>query len=281
MPSIKAGGINPYVQEGSGYDSTIPQVDRILNTNGTIEWELQFRLPRAPKFAVSSSFVGSAEQGTASSQITSENTVTLNFKIPTGSRLFAGLKITADGATTTIDGAKSGDVYLNSETGVLYTLTNRIWKASEKSIKGPTGDALNIEAEYQLTETASYAPSLENGVAYIEEHYTGTIDSHKIFAITWTLLDNGGDVSYWYFKTSAGEWARVQLTGGISSLIENAYKENVDNKTYSINYLNSLIEGKNGETGKLTTYSKAKIDELLSTFDDTLNTWGSFADLPQ
>ena len=95
------------------------------------------------------------------------------------------------------------------------------------------------------------------------------------------MLDNGGDISYWYFKTNAGEWARAQLTGGVSSLIENVYKANVDNKTYSINYLNSLIEGKDGETGKLTTYSKAKIDELLAALDDTLNTWGSFADLPQ
>lgn len=281
LPSIKAGGINPYVQVGSEYDSAVPRVDRTLNTNGTVEWQLQFGLPQAPKFAVSSSFVGSADQGTVSSQITSENTVTLNFEIPTGSRLFAGLKVTADGATTSIDGARLGDVYLNSETGVLYTLTSAGWKASEKSIKGPVGDVLNIEADYQLTETASYAASLENGVAYIEEHYTETIDSHKIFAITWTLLDNGGDVSYWYFKTNAGEWARAQLTGGVSSLIENAYETNVDNKTYSINYLNSLIEGKDGETGKLTTYSKAKIDELLATLDDTLITWGSFADLPQ
>lgn len=281
LPSIKASGINPYVQMGSEYDSAVPQVDRILNTNGTVEWQLQFELPQAPKFAVSSSFVGSADQGTVSSQITSENTVTLNFEIPTGSRLFAGLEVTVDGATTSIDGARLGDVYLNSETGVLYTLTSAGWKASEKSIKGPVGDVLNIEADYQLTETASYAASLENGVAYIEEHYTETIDSHKIFAITWTLLDNGRDVSYWYFKTNAGEWARAQLTGGVSSLIENAYKANVDNKTYSINYLNSLIEGKDGETGKLTTYSKAKIDELLATLDDTLITWGSFADLPQ
>lgn len=281
LPSIKASGINPYVQVGSEYNSAVPRVDRILNTNGTVEWQLQFGLPRVPKFTVSSSFVGSADQGTVSSQITSENTVTLNFKIPTGSRLFAGLEVTVDGATTSIDGARLGDVYLNSETGVLYTLTSAGWKASEKSIKGPVGDVLNIEADYQLTETASYAASLENGVAYIEEHYTETIDSHKIFAITWTLLDNGRDVSYWYFKTNAGEWARAQLTGGVSSLIENAYKTNVDNKTYSINYLNSLIEGKDGETGKLTTYSKAKIDELLATLDDTLITWGSFADLPR
>ena len=74
------------------------------------------------------------------------------------------------------------------------------------------------------------------------------------------MLDNGGDVSYWYYKTNAGTWDRAQLTGGVSSLIENTYKENVDNKTYSIDYINSLIEGAENETGKVTTYSKAKID---------------------
>lgn len=281
LPSVESSSIAPYVQGETGYAPAAPQVNRHLTNNEGTEWKLEFKLPEAPKPAVSSSFVGSAEQGSVTSAITSEDTITFTFKIPTGSKLFAGLEITTDGATTTIEGARLGDVYLNSETGVLYTLTSAGWKASEKSIKGPVGDALNVEAEYQLTETASYAASLENGVAYIEGHYTGTIDSHKIFAITWTLLDNGGDVSYWYFKTNAGEWARAQLTGGVSSLIENAYKANVDNKTYSINYLNSLIEGKDGETGKLTTYSKAKIDELLAALDDTLNTWGSFADLPQ
>ena len=281
LPSVESSSIAPYVQGETGYAPAAPQVNRYLTNNEGTEWKLEFELPEAPKPAVSSSFVGSTEQGSVTSEITSEDTITFTFKIPTGSKLFAGLEVTADGATTTVDGARLGDVYLNSETGVLYTLTSTGWKASEKSIKGPVGDALNIEAEYQLTETESYTASLENGASYIEAHYTGTVDSRKIFAVTWTLLDGGGDVSYWYFKTAAGEWARTQLTGGVSSLIENTYKADVDNKTYSINYLNSLIEGKDGETGKLTTYSKAKIDELLAALDDTLNTWGSFADLPQ
>lgn len=281
LPSVESSSIAPYVQDETGYVPAGPQVNRYLTNNEGTEWKLEFELPEAPKPAVSSSFIGSTEQGSVTSSITSEDTITFTFKIPTGSKLFTGLEIIADGATTTVDGARLGDVYLNSETGVLYTLTSAGWKASEKSIKGPVGDALNIEAEYQLTETTSYAASLENGSAYIEGHYTGTIDSYKIFAITWTLLNNGGNVSYWYFKTNAGEWARTQLTGGISNLIENAYKTNIDNKAYSVNYLNSLIEGKDGETGKLTTYSKAKIDELLAALDGTLNTWGSFADLPQ
>lgn len=269
LPVVNASAIAPYIEGDEGFKPAVPQVERTLtNAEGT-EWQLEFKLPQAPKPAVSSTFVGSTEQGSVTSAITSEDTVTFTFKIPTGSKLFAGLEITTDGATTAIDGARIGDIYLNSETGVLYTLTANGWKASEKSIKGPVGDALNIEAEYHLTETAEFAASLANGVTYIQEHYSGTIDSHKIFAITWALLDNGGDVSYWYYKTNTGEWDRAQLTGGVSSLIEQSYKENVDNKTYSINYINSLIGG-DGDTSK-TAYSKDQVQSLVS--------WGSFQDL--
>ena len=269
LPVIQASAIAPYIEGDEGFKPAVPLVERTLtNAEGT-EWQLEFKLPQAPKPAVSSTFVGSTEQGSVTSAITSKDTVTFTFKIPTGSKLFAGLEITADGATTAIDGARIGDIYLNSETGVLYTLTANGWKASEKSIKGPVGDALNIEAEYHLTETAEFAASLANGVTYIQEHYSGTIDSHKIFAITWTLLGNSGDVSYWYYKTNTGEWDRAQLTGGVSSLIEQSYKENVDNKTYSINYINSLIGG-DGDTSK-TAYSKDQVQNLVS--------WGSFQDL--
>lgn len=247
LPSITASGINPYVQEGSEYDSAVPQVDRILNTNGTIGWQLQFRLPQAPKFAVSSSFVGSAEQGTVSSQITSANTVTLNFEIPTGSRLFAGLKITADEVTTTIDGAKSGDVYLNSETGILYTLTNGKWKASEKSIKGPTGDALNIIADIGQQN------SIDNAKAVLNNQYANATNKDLYSA---RVTDSSGDVAYWFYKTEnqvgTNDWSYSQLTGAVSSFLATSYiSEGVDNKAYSAGYINS-----------------------------TLSTWGTFGDLP-
>ena len=246
LPSITASGINPYVQEGSRYDSAVPQVDRILNTNGTIGWQLQFRLPQAPKFAVSSSFVGSAEQGTVSSQITSANTVTLNFEIPTGSRLFAGLKITADEVTTTIDGAKSGDVYLNSETGILYTLTNGKWKASEKSIKGPTGDALNIVADIGQYN------SIDNAKAALNNLYANATNKDLYSA---RVTDSSGDIAYWFYKTEnqvgTNDWSYSQLTGAVSSFLATSYiSEGVDNKAYSAGYINS-----------------------------TLSTWGTFGDL--
>lgn len=249
LPSITAGGINPYVQEGSEYDSAVPRVDRILNTNGTIGWQLQFGLPQAPKFAVSSSFVGSAEQGTVSSQITSANTVTLNFKIPTGSRLFAGLEITADGATTTVDGARLGDVYLNSETGVLYTLTSAGWKASKKSIKGPVGDALNIIADIGQYD------SIDKAKAALNNRYANATNKDLYSA---RVTDSSGDIAYWFYKTEnqvgTNDWSYSQLTGAVSSFLATSYiSEGVDNKAYSAGYINSTLS--------------------------TLSTWGTFGDL--
>lgn len=247
LPSITAEGINPYVKgESGGYDSTVPQVDRILNTNGTIGWQLQFGLPQAPKFAVSSSFVGSAEQGTVSSQITSANTVTLNFEIPTGSRLFAGLEITANGVTTTIDGARLGDVYLNSETGVLYTLTSDGWKASEKSIKGPVGDALNIIADIGQYD------SIDKAKAALNNRYANATNKDLYSA---RVTDSSDAIAYWFYKTEnqvgTNDWSYSQLTGAVSSFLATSYiSEGVDNKAYSAGYINS-----------------------------TLSTWGTFGDL--
>lgn len=280
LPNIITSAIAPYTQSDDGFKPAVPRVVKTLTNEEGTEWQLEFQLPEAMKPAVTSTFVGSTEEGNVTAEVISEDTVNFAFKIPTGSKLFAGLDITQDGDTTVIEGARKGDIYLNSDTGVIYSLTDNGWKASGKSIKGPVGDALNIEAEYHLTERADYQANLDNGVAYIEANYTQTIDSHKLFAVTWTLLDNGGDVSYWYYKTNAGTWDRAQLTGGVSSLIENTYKENIDNKTYSIDYINSLIEGAENETGKVTTYSKAKIDQLLSALDETLKTWDSFSNLP-
>lgn len=246
LPSITAGGIDPYVEGESGYDSAVPRVDRILNTNGTIGWQLQFELPQAPKFAVSSSFVGSAQQGTVSSQITSGNTVTLNFEIPTGSRLFAGLEITADGATTTVDGARLGDVYLNSKTGVLYTLTSAGWKASEKSIKGPVGDALNI-----IADIGQYN-SINEAKAALNNRYTNATNKDLYSA---RVTDSSGDIAYWFYKTEnqvgTNDWSYSQLTGAVSNFLATSYiSEGVDNKAYSAGYINS-----------------------------TLSTWGTFGDL--
>lgn len=270
--------ISPYKENGSPAD---PTAAISQNTQG--KWEFSFGLPKAPEVAAGYQFVGSTETGTVTSKVTDIDTVTFDFKIPTGSKLFAGLEITEDGSTVTIAGARPGDLYLNSSTGKVYILETDGWKAKEDTLKGPIGDALNIVASYEIKEEDGYPNTITTIGNYIDTHYSGTINNQDIFAISYVEEDSGTETAYWYFKIDE-TWSCVQLTGGVANLIENTYNDKaggaVVNKTYSINYINTLIEGTDSETGKLTTYSKAKIDELLSALDDTLNTWGTFKDLP-
>lgn len=247
--------ITPYTSAG---DVNTPIVALVQGSDG--QWALTFGLPTMPNIKAKSETLNSTQEATASTEVTSADEVTFKFGIPRGSRLYSD--------KTEPVGVEDGDYWLNTETGDLYQYSNGS-KTVAANLVGPVGSALNIEEEYHLTETEGYAANLENGVSYIEEHYKGTVDSTKIFAITWTLLDNGGDVAYWYYKTNAGNWDRVQLTGGVSSLIEQSYRENIDNKTYSINYINSLIGGE-GDTSR-TAYSKDQVQSLIS--------WGSFQDL--
>lgn len=249
-PTAEVTSISPYVQGSSGYEPASPQVERVLVNEENAEWKLVFKLPKAPKTAVTSTFVGSTEQGSINSAITSEDTVTFTFKIPAGAKIFNGTEVVVNGTTPIIAGARVGDVYVNTNTGIIYTLTVNGWEAGTGSIKGPSGDALNIKAEYQLTETETYAASIENGAAYIEEHYTGTIDSSMLFVITWTLLNDASNVSYWYFKTD--DWGRIQLTGSSYNLILNQYEENSTDKTYSVDYINKLVP-KSGNVGEILT----------------------------
>lgn len=270
--------ISPYKENG---DLADPYAELKQNSEG--KWEFSFGLPKVPEVAAEYEFVGSTETGTVTSQVTDVDTVTFDFKIPTGSKLFAGLEITEDGSTVTIAGSRIGDLYLNSSTGKVYILEAAGWKAKEDTLKGPIGDALNIVASYEIKEEDGYLNTIASIGNYIDTHYSGTINNQDIFAISYVEEDSSTETAYWYFKID-GTWSCVQLTGGVANLIENAYNDEVDgavvNKTYSINYINTLIEGTDSETGKLTTYSKTKIDELLSALDDTLNTWGTFKDLP-
>lgn len=273
LPDVEVDPLDPYTNGESGYETTTPTVTREFTNDEETAWKLVFGLPTAVEHTVSFTFIGADEEGSVTSEIVSATTQNINFQIPAGAKIYAGTE------TSSASGMKNGDIFLNSETGQVYKYNGTSWIEQEGTLKGPIGNALNIEAEYQLTESEDYPASLENGSAYIEENYTGEIDASKIFAVTWTLID-GGDISYWYFKTEAGAWARAQLTGGVSGFIENAYAT-ADNKTYSVDYINSLIEGTTSQSGKMTTYSKEKIDELLSALDETLNTWGTFAELPQ
>lgn len=274
LPTVTVKELAPYTDGG---DTTTPTVTREFTNDENTAWNLEFGLPKAPEFSVSFDFIGASEAGDVTKTVASTTTVNLDFQIPRGARIFSGEIVTDETTSTTVSDAKQGDIYLNTNTGNIYQLdSSNIWVKQTGSLKGPVGDALNIVTSFIINETESLTDSLQNGVDYIEENYVGEITAEDIFAVTWVEYETNQETSYWYFKAANGVWGRVQLTGGISNLIDNAHNDEADgevaNKTYSIHYINSLIGGEVANKDKtLTTYSASQIEELLS--------WGSFSDL--
>lgn len=279
LPEVVATGISPYTSNEAGeYIPAIPVVTRTFTNVEETAWKLEFKLPKAVKYTSEFDFIGVEEKGEVVSSIQDADTVKFNFKIPRGANLFAGIEVSDTITTVTINGAKPGDIYINNTTGLVYKLnTSGTWiKQEGLGLKGPVGDALNVVKSYTIEETAELVDSLDNGVAYIESHYTEEITAEDIFAVTWIELDTGSETSYWYFKSADNIWGRVQLTGGVMNLIENIYNAEssgeVTNKTYSIHYINNLIGGNISLKDKdKTTYSATQVEELSS--------WGSFVDL--
>lgn len=279
LPGVVAIGVSPYTLNESGeYIPTIPVVTRTFTNAEETAWKLEFELPKTVKYTSEFEFIGIEEEGKIVSSIQDADTIKLNFKIPRGANLFAGIEISDTTTTTTINGARPGDVYLNNTTGLLYKLnSSKVWiKQEGLGLKGPVGDALNVVKSYTIQETADFTDSLDNGVKYIQDNYTEDITPEDIFAITWIELDTGSETSYWYFKSADNVWGRVQLTGGVMNLIESVYNPEssgeITNKTYSIHYINKLIGGDISSKDKdKTTYSATQIEELSS--------WGNFVDL--
>lgn len=279
LPEIAAVAISPY-------DATLqpaaPQVTRSFTNSELTAWKLEFQMPKAPTPAVTYDFVGAGEAGNASVSITSQDTITFDFQIPAGSRIFSGTEITGSSSVISIVDAKPGDVYLNSETGEVYDLAlDGIWNKKDGSLKGPVGDALKIVREYRIDETDTVTDSLANGVAYIQANYVDEngdplpYKPDELFTITWVNEAEDREVSYWYFYTAQGQWARVQLTGGISTFIVNTYQDEsgglIDNKTYSVSYVNTLVGDTSDSSDKdKTAFSKNQVYDLIS--------WGTWED---
>lgn len=276
LPEVTTTPITPYQESSGDYVPNDPVVTRELTNNEGTAWSLDFALPQAPTFSSIFTFVGVDEQGNVETGEISTSEVQIAFTIPRGAKLFAGTEVNGI-SQVTIDGAEPGDVYLNTSTGYLFKLNSaNIWVQQEGTIQGPAGDALHIVASYTINETEELPNTLANGVSYIEQNYVGEISDQDIFAVTWITLADNSSIAYWYYQMADGTWGRVQLTSGISGLIESVYNEEADgpetNKTYSINYINTLIGGDTASKNKnLTTYSATQIEELLS--------WGSFDDL--
>lgn len=276
LPEVTTTPITPYQESSGDYVPNDPVVTRAMTNSEGTAWSLDFALPQAPTFSSTFTFVGVDEQGNVETGEISTSEVQIAFTIPRGAKLFAGTEVNGI-SQVTIDGAEPGDVYLNTSTGYLFKLNSaNIWIQQEGTIQGPAGDALHIVASYTINETEELPNTLANGVSYIEQNYVGEISDQDIFAVTWITLEDNSQIAYWYYQMADGTWGRVQLTSGIFGLIENVYDDEADgpetNKTYSINYINTLIGGDTANKNKnLTTYSATQIEELLS--------WGSFDDL--
>ena len=273
LPEVTTSSITPYQESGGDYIPNSPVVTRTLTNNEGTAWALDFALPQAPTFSSTVTFVGVDEQGNVETDEVSTSEVQIALTIPRGAKLFAGTEVSGV-SQVVIEGAKPGDVYLNTSTGYLYKLDSAgTWNQQEGTIQGPAGDALHIVASYTINETAELSDSLANGVSYIEQNYSGEINDEDIFAVTWVGLEDGNETAYWYYRIANGTWGRVQLTGGISGLIESTYNDESNgpetNRAYSINYINTLIGGDiASKDSSRVTYSAEQIEELLS--------WGTF-----
>lgn len=271
-PDVSVTPLNPFTNKLP----TKPTVSQEVSAEG---WSLTFGIPEPPVLIVNPDIeVGPLDDSNAGIEVIDDKTAELSFKIPRGSRIFSGLDVNATQYDTHIDGAKPGDLYLNTDTGMTYILQKSgIWEIQTGSLKGPIGDALHIVRNYEIEGEDNF----ETGKQYIINNY---IDEEgdplpykpdEIFAVTFTepIPENERELvqtAYWYFYTEDGTWGRVQLTAGTVNFIENTYQESppespITTKTYSIDYINSLIGGNlDPDTMCRTAFSKDQIYHLLT-----------------
>ena len=263
-PAAGASPVAPYTYNIDHYDPTNPTVDMAVSEEDHT-WSLTFRLPKMPVPDVDKDFIAApADPGSVGVEISDENTVKFNFKIPRGSRLFNGTE-----APSAIDEAKNGDYYLNTTTGKLSKFNGSAWEEQTGTLQGPVGNILNIVKEYHLEESGDYKNTLENGTTAITADYPSPTPD-QLFAVTWKN-EGGDEISYWQYRTKEGTWDRVQLTGGISSVLVKEYSTD-DTKAYNTTYVNSLI-GDTEDNKDKSAYSKQAVEKLL--------TWRSFSELEE
>lgn len=112
------------------------------------------------------------------------------------------------------------------------------------NIRGPQGEVgspLNIIATEIITSTQV----AEDTLAAVGAELTARgrdPQAGELIAVTYEKVENEV-VSYWYFKVNA-TWQRVQLSGGIGSVIVNTKVTDAtaDSKVYSAEYINALEE---------------------------------------
>ncbi|MCM1324348.1 MAG: hypothetical protein NC218_09305 [Acetobacter sp.] len=246
---------------------------RYLDTAQT-KVQFLFTIPNQPRFEFTVSAIAPADTMSISQpSIKDDSTITHSLKIPRGSRIFA-----SEIASTL---GENGDVWLNSKTGDLYNHDGTSWGSAVGNIKGPKGDALNIINSFDYDNlTERTADTLPNVASLLERDLgiTGPDDypaPDQLIKVTWTQKDitNGNtlsETSYWYFYIPDKGWDRAQVTAGLGDVIANVYSSNnEDNKTYSIGYINSLIDDNATVDLDKKTYSIEQINRMTSWQDLT------------
>lgn len=261
-PTTGVTPVAPYSYTGGRYEPTNPSVDMQVD-DSLHTWSLTFSLPKMPVPTIDSDFIAApADEGSASVQITDANTIQFSLKIPRGSRLFNG-----EGNPDAIAEAKNGDYYVDTKTGKLHLYNGASWDEQPGTLQGPEGNALNVVKEYELTESLDNPNTVASATKVIEKDYPEPTPD-QIFSVIWSTQD-GDKISYWQYKTKDGTWGRVQLTGGIASILAKEYSTE-ENKVYNTVYINSLINADQSEKEK-TAYSKKAIEDML--------TWTNFTDV--
>ena len=169
--------------------------------------------------------------------------------------------------TTNIKGAKGdkgekGDQGIQGEQGI-QGIQGEKGNTGEKGDKGDTGAPITVADYYDFTydatvtgytkvDTRKYkgnlnprkAVDIPQFGAIAEEVYGHTATAANLFSVDYT--DSEGETNgYWIFKTDAGAWDSIKVTGSAGSLamlLQNTYDDtNSTDKTYTVNYTNTLI----------------------------------------
>ena len=133
----------------------------------------------------------------------------------------------------------------------------------EKGDKGDTGAPITVADYYDFTYDATVtgytkvdirkykgnlnprsAVDVPQFGAIAEEVYGHTATAANLFSMDYT--DSEGETNgYWVFKTDAGAWDSMKVTGSagsLSTLLQNTYDDTSStDKTYTVNYTNTLI----------------------------------------
>ena len=180
-----------------------------------------------------------------------------------GSIIFSGTQTPSSTYQMDVEGAKPGDVYINTNSGKIYRLgSNNKWIEATGSLKGPVGSGLNIVAAYSFSEN-EVENTLSAIAARIEvlrtskglDRYPGP---EELIEVNWISADESQTFSYWFFYTTetnlddstSGVWSRVVLTGTSAvhsiayeySIAPADWSENRDqNGYYTYKYVNTAL----------------------------------------